>query len=92
VSDDPATSAERPRRPPTDPVAAAAVVSGLLGIVVFGLLLVLVTAFLGAWAGQRARDAGRSLENAYLVLGLAVLDGAVWLVLHFLFDLPFAAG
>lgn len=73
-------------------MAVTAIGCGLLGLVAFGLLLALVTAVLGAWAGQRARDAGRSLENAYIALGLAVLDGVVWLVLHFVFALKFAAG
>jgi membrane glycosyltransferase len=75
-----------------DPVAAAAVVSGLIGIVVFGLLLALVTGVLASWAGQRARADGRSMDNATIALGLAVLDGVVWLVLHFVFDLSFVAG
>jgi hypothetical protein len=34
----------------------------------------------------------RSLENAYIGFGLAVLDGLVFLVLHYLFRLPAFAG
>ncbi len=83
---------ERAARPPTDPIAVAAFVSGLLGIVVLGGLLAIVTAILASLAGQRARDAGRSLDNAYIAFGLAALDGLVFIVLHFVFDLPFAAG
>jgi membrane glycosyltransferase len=60
--------------------------------VVFGLLLALVTGVLASWAGQRARADGRSMDNATIALGLAVLDGVVWLVLHFVFDLSFVAG
>ena len=43
-------------------------------------------------AGQQARARGRSLENAYLAFGLAVLDAVVFLVLHYLFKLPAFAG
>ncbi len=32
------------------------------------------------------------MDNATIAFGLAVLDGVVWLVLHFVFDLPFVAG
>ena len=88
----PPESAQRPARPPADPVAVTAVASGLIGIVTLGLLLALVTGFLAAWAGQRARADGRSIDNAVIALGLAVLDGVVWLVLHFAFDISSIAG
>ena len=54
----------------------------------FGILAALLAGFLGAWAGQRARDAGRSMQLAYLAIALACVDGIVWLVLQFLFELP----
>ncbi|GAB2472506.1 hypothetical protein [Jatrophihabitans fulvus] len=71
-----------------DPVAVLAVASGFVGIVLFGLLLAVVTGVLGAWAGQRARESKRSYELPYLALGLAFVDGVVWVALHLLFDIP----
>jgi hypothetical protein len=79
-------------RQPADPVGVAAIVSGCIGLVAFGIVLALVTAVLAAIAGQRAREARRSAENAYIGLGLAALDGIVWIVLHLVFDLKFIAG
>jgi hypothetical protein len=75
-----------------DPLAVVAIVLGCIGLVVFGIVLAIVTAVLAGMAGQRARDAGRSLENAYIAFALAGLDGVVWLVLHMIFDLKFVAG
>ena len=75
-----------------DPLSVAAVVVGLLGIVVFGILAALIAGILGSIAGQRAREAGRSLELAYLAFILAAVDGVVWLVLHLLFDIAIQVG
>lgn len=75
-----------------DPLGVAAVVVGLLGIVVFGILAALIAGILGSIAGQRAREAGRSLELAYLAFILAAVDGVVWLVLHLLFDIAIQVG
>jgi len=47
---------------------------------------------LAAEAGRRARDAGHGLTLALWGLGLAVLDAAVWLVLHIAFDFGLLAG
>ncbi len=80
------------KRPPVDPVAAAAVSIGALGIVFFGILAAIVTAILAAEAGRRAREDRRSQENAYLAMALAVIDGAVWLFLHYRFHLPIWIG
>lgn len=77
---------------PGDPLGVVAIVSGCVGLLVLGLVLTLVTAMLAAVAGQKAREDGRSAENAYIAFGLAALDGIVWIVLHFVFDLKFAAG
>jgi hypothetical protein len=77
---------------PRDPLGAVAIVLGSIGLVAFGMVMCLVTAWVSAVAGARARDAGRSQENAYLGFGLAALDGVVWIVLHLLFDLNFVAG
>lgn len=71
-----------------DPVAVVAVACGFIGIVVFGLLLAVVTAVLGAWAGQRARETGRTYELPFLAIGLAFVDGAVWVALHLMFEIP----
>jgi len=76
----------------TDPVGVAAIVVGCLGLVVFGIVLAIVTATLAGVAGQRARERRTSPENAYIGMGLAALDGVVWLVLHMLFGLRFIAG
>jgi hypothetical protein len=75
-----------------DPLGTAAIVVGCLGILVAGLVLTLVTAVLAAAAGSSARAAGRSLENAYLGFLLAAVDGAVWIVLHLMFDISFLLG
>jgi hypothetical protein len=75
-----------------DPVGVAAIVVGCIGLVVFGIVLAIVTAFLAGIAGQRARERRTSFENAYIAFALAGLDGVVWLVLHMLFDLKFVAG
>ncbi len=75
-----------------DPVGVVAVGLGLLGIVLFGILLGIVAGFLGAWAGQRARAAGRSFELAYLAFLLAAVDGIVWLVMQGLFEVPIWIG
>jgi hypothetical protein len=75
-----------------DPVGIAAIVVGCLGLVAFGIVLAIVTAMLAGIAGQRAREQRRSFENAYIAFALAGLDGIVWLVLHFVFDLKFVAG
>ncbi|SHG29279.1 hypothetical protein SAMN05443575_1938 [Jatrophihabitans endophyticus] len=73
---------------PRDPVAVAAVAAGFAGILVLGLLLALVAGILGAWAGQRARDARRSLELPALALVLAAVDGVVWIAVQASFDVP----
>lgn len=57
-----------------------------------GIVMAIVAGVLGAVAGQRAREARRSYDAAFLAFGLAALDGVVWIVLHFLFELPFFAG
>ena len=87
--DEPQTGAERA---PADPVGVVALVFGFVGIVVCGIVFAIVTAILGGMAGQRAREAGRSLETAYLALLLAGVDGIVWIALHILFDIPLAVG
>ena len=79
-------------RPAPDMVGVAAVAVGFVGIVVFGILAALVAGILGGWAGQRARDAGRSMELAYLAIILAGVDGIVWIALHLLFDIPVQLG
>jgi uncharacterized membrane protein YhaH (DUF805 family) len=76
----------------SDRLGVAAIVVGCIGIVVLGLVLAIVTATLAAEAGRRARDAGRSMENAYIGFALAIVDAVVWLVLHLAFDLAFIAG
>jgi hypothetical protein len=76
----------------SDPLGVAAIVVGCIGLVVFGIVLSIVTAVLAGMAGQRAREQRRSLENAYIAFGLAALDGAVWIILHLIFDLKFVAG
>jgi hypothetical protein len=83
---------DRPEPEGQDPVGIAAVVCGYVGVVLFGLLLAVLTAILGAWAGQRARDAGRNLQQAYLALLFAAVDGVVWIALHLVFELPFWLG
>ncbi|WP_375478087.1 hypothetical protein [uncultured Jatrophihabitans sp.] len=77
---------------PADPLGVLAIVVGCVGIVVFGFVLAIVTAVLASAAGAKAREEKRPLDNAYLAFGLAVLDGIVFLVLHFRFNLPAWAG
>lgn len=76
----------------SDPLGVAAIVLGCIGIVTFGFVLAIVTAVVATAAGQSARRAGRSMDNAYIGFGLAVLDAVVFLVLHYLFKLPAFAG
>jgi hypothetical protein len=83
---------EAPEERPSDPLGMTAIVVGCIGLLVLGLVLTLVTAMLAAVAGQKAREDGRSPENAYIAFGLAALDGVVWIVMHLLFDLAFVAG
>jgi len=75
-----------------DPLGTAAIAFGCVGIVVAGIFFAIVTAVLAASAGASARAEGRSLENAYIGLALSGVDGVIWLVLHFLFDIPFLLG
>ena len=75
-----------------DPLGIAAIVLGCVGIVVLGFVLAIVTALVAAEAGRRAREAGRSMENAYIGFALAVLDAVLFLVLHYQFKLPAFAG
>jgi hypothetical protein len=51
-----------------------------------------VTALVATAAGQQAVKQRRSLDNAYIGFALAGLDAVVFLVLHYLFDLPAFAG
>lgn len=81
-----------PERAASDPLGVAAIVLGCIGLVTFGFVLAIVTAVVATMAGQRAVREGRSAENAYIAFGLAALDGVVFLVLHYLFDLPAFAG
>lgn len=81
-----------PAKPPVDPVAVAAVGIGALGIVFFGIVAAIVTALLAAQAGRRAQADGRPQENAFLAMALAFVDGAVWLFLHYRFELPIWVG
>lgn len=82
----------RPRPTGQDPVAVIAVGAGFLGIVFFGILAAVVAGVLGAVAGQRARESGRSFELPYLAFGLAFVDGVVWLVMQTLFEVPIWIG
>lgn len=75
-----------------DPVGVVAAGVGFLGIVFFGVLLGLIAALLGAVAGQRARESGRSMELPFLGLILGAVDGVVWIALHLLFDVPVPLG
>lgn len=88
----PGASGDNSQGAASDPVGVAAIISGCIGLVVFGIVFALLTAFLAGIAGQRARERRTSTENAYIAFGLAALDGVVWLVLHMLFDLSFIAG
>jgi hypothetical protein len=83
---------EEPGVSTSDPLGTTTLVLGCLGIVVAGVLFCVVTGFLAAIAGGRAREAGRSLETAYLGFALAAVDGAAWIVLHMMFDIPFLLG
>lgn len=76
----------------SDPLGTVALVLGCVGILVAGIVATIVVAVLAAITGARAREQGRSLEDAYLAFGLAAVDGVVWLVLHMLFDIPFLLG
>jgi hypothetical protein len=76
----------------SDPLGVFAIVLGCIGIVTFGFVLAIVTAIVATTAGQRARADGRSLENAYIAFGLAVVDAIVFIVLHYMFRLPAFAG
>lgn len=79
-------------RPPADPVAVAAVVVGAVGIVFFGIACAIVTALLAAEAGKRARADRRPQDNAYLAMALALIDGVVWILLQYRFELPIWVG
>jgi hypothetical protein len=79
-------------RAASDPLGVLAIVLGCIGLLTFGFVLAIVTAVVATVAGQRALAAQRSLENAYIAFGLAVLDGVVFIVLHYLFHLPAFAG
>jgi hypothetical protein len=76
----------------TDHLAITAIVLGCIGIVTAGLFLALPVAILSAVAGGRAREERRSLDNAAIGFGLAVVDAVVWIVLHLKFDFPTWAG
>lgn len=76
----------------SDPLGIAAIVCGCVGIVAFGFVLAIVTSVLASVAGAKARELGRSLENAYIAFILAALDAVVFLVLHYAFRLPAFAG
>jgi hypothetical protein len=77
---------------PSDPIGMFAIILGCIGLVTFGFVLAIVTALVATIAGQQAMRQKRSLDNAYIAFGLAVLDAVVFLVLHFLFRLPAFAG
>jgi sterol desaturase/sphingolipid hydroxylase (fatty acid hydroxylase superfamily) len=79
-----------PARP--DYLGVTAIVLGCLGIVTAGLFLALPVAILAAIAGGRAREDGRSLDNAAIAFGLAVVDALVWIVLHLFVDFAAWAG
>jgi hypothetical protein len=82
----------RESRLSTDPLGVFAIVLGCIGLVTFGFVLAILTAVVAGAAGQQAVKHRRSLENAYIGFGLAVLDGVVFLVLHYMFKLPAFAG
>jgi hypothetical protein len=88
---DPDKSADAPSKA-ADPLGVIAIVLGCIGLVTFGFVLAIVTAVVASAAGQRAVKQRRSLDNAYIAFGLAALDAAVFLVLHYVFDLPAFAG
>lgn len=75
-----------------DPVAVTAVVLGFIGIVFFGIVMAIVVAIMAAFAGQRAREARRSYDLPFLAFGLAGIDGAVWIVMQLLFEVPILIG
>jgi hypothetical protein len=87
---DGADNAEAP--PIKDPLGIIAIILGCIGLVTFGFVLAIVTAVVASAAGQQAMKQRRSLENAYIAFGLAVLDAVVFLVLHYAFRLPAFAG
>jgi hypothetical protein len=92
VSSLPDGSADAERKSTSDPLGVLAIVLGCIGLVTFGFVLCIVTAVVASAAGQAARRDGRSLDNAYIAFALAALDGVVFLVLHYLFELPAFAG
>lgn len=83
---------QTPERAAGDPLGVAAIIVGCIGIVVLGIFLAIVTAVLASLAGSRAREQGRSQDNAYIAFGLAAVDGIVWIVLQMAFSLPFTTG
>lgn len=85
-------SAAPQARPAADPVAVTAVALGFVGIVFFGILMTVVVGILGAFAGQRAREDGRSFELAYLAFLLAGVDGVVWIAMQLVFEVPIFVG
>ena len=88
--DEPEQAEESP--PIKDPLGILAIILGCIGLVTFGFVLAIVTAIVAAAAGQQAMKQRRSLDNAYIGLVLAALDGVVFIVLHYLFRLPAFAG
>jgi hypothetical protein len=89
--DDADNSADVPSKP-SDPLGVLAIILGCIGIVTFGFVLAIVTAVVATAAGQQASRQRRSLDNAYIAFGLAAVDAVVFLVLHYVFDLPAFAG
>ncbi|MGN6607410.1 MAG: hypothetical protein ACTHMS_10440 [Jatrophihabitans sp.] len=63
-----------------DPVAALAVATGVAGIFVLQLLLVVVTMLLSSIAAQRARGGRYDLGYAYLAFGVGAVDGVLLLI------------
>lgn len=76
----------------SDLLGIVAIALGCVGILVAGIVFCLVVGFLAAVAGGRAREQGRSLDNAYIAFLLAAVDGVAWIVLHVLFDMHFLFG
>ena len=72
--------------------AITAIVLGCVGLLVAGIVFCLVVGFLAAVAGGKAREEGRSLDNAYIAFLLAAVDGVAWIVLHIIFDMHFLFG
>jgi hypothetical protein len=81
---EPSDSGIEDTRPPRtgglDPVAAVAIVTGVAGIFVLQLLLVVVTMILAAVAGQRARTGPWDVGYAYTAFGIGAVDGVLLLV------------